>query len=92
MTFGEEFDIAPRDFDVAQAYNRPVAGPEVYPCPLRINLGFAFRPPLAWELELLEGCLRAIPDFLDAKDAVWSGTVPTAAGELPLRLSWIEKN
>ena len=22
------------------------------------------RPPLAWELELMEGCLRAIPDFI----------------------------
>ena len=41
-----------------------MAGPEAYPLVLRINPGMAVRPPLAWELELLEACLRAIPKFL----------------------------
>ncbi len=91
MTFGEAFDVAPRDFDAAQKHKWPVAGPEAYPCAIRVNPGFAFRPPLAWELELLEGSLRAIPGLLDAERAEWSGTVPTASGELPLRLSWVEE-
>ena len=91
MTFGEAFDFAPRDFDAAQEYEWPVAGPEAYPYPIRVNPGFALRPPLAWEVELLEGCLRAIPDFLDVKGTGWSGTVPTASGGLPLGLSWIEE-
>ena len=56
---------------------------------MRINPGRAVRPLLAWELELLEGCLRAVPDFI-AEEA-WESvrTVPVAAGELSLRLAWI---
>jgi hypothetical protein len=89
-TFGEAFEVAPRDFDAAQEHGWPVAGPEAYPSPIRVNPGFAFRPPLAWELELLEGCLRAVPGFVDVEGAEWSGTVPTASGQLSLRLSWVE--
>ena len=92
MTFGEAFDVAARDFDAAQKHKWPVAGPEAYPCAIRVNPGFAFRPPLAWELQLLEGCLRAIPGFLDSEGPEWSGTLPTASGELPMRLSWIEQD
>jgi hypothetical protein len=89
MTFGEAFEVAPRDFDAAEEHKWPVAGPEAYPWAIRVNPGFAMRPPLAWELELLEGCLRAIPGFLDTDGPAWSGTVPTASGELPMRLSWV---
>ena len=53
----------------------------------------AFRPPLAWELELMEGCLRAIPEFVKRHQqddpAVEEITVPTASGELHLTLSWV---
>ncbi len=45
------------------------------------------RPPLAWELELLEGCLRAIPEFLARKQQRASVTVPVASGELTLELA-----
>ena len=50
------------------------------------------RPALAWELELVEACLRAIPDFVNrhmqddlAKEVF---TVPVASG--PLRLGLVE--
>ena len=29
----------------------------------------SMRPPLAWELELLEACLRVLPDFKDQPPA-----------------------
>jgi len=47
---------------------------------------------LAWELELLEGSLRAIPDFVG--EEVWESvrTVPAAAGELTLQLAWVAEN
>ena len=64
VTYGEAIDIAPEDVDAAEEQGWPVAGPEGYPCVLRVNPGMALRTPLKWELELLEGCLRAIPDFL----------------------------
>jgi hypothetical protein len=51
------------------------------------------RPPLAWELELMEGCLRAVPEFVarhrqddPARDEV---SVPVASGQLRLVLSWV---
>jgi hypothetical protein len=51
------------------------------------------RPPLAWELELLEGCLRAVPESLDRHPqddpATEEITVPVASGELRLVLSWM---
>ena len=50
------------------------------------------RPPLSWELELLEGCLRAIPAFVNShrqdERAREEMRVPVAAGELKLALSW----
>jgi hypothetical protein len=65
LTFGEAYDISPVDVDAAAAHGWHVAGPEAYPCILRVNPGVAFRTLLKWELELLEGCLLAIPKFLN---------------------------
>ena len=93
MTFDEEFNMAPADLDAAEQFGWPVAAPEAYPCAMRVNPGPAVRPPLAWELELLEGCLRTIPDFL-ARDDVDSERfiVPVASGKLELVLSWVDED
>ena len=65
--------------------------PEAYPLVLRINPGMAVRPPLAWELELLEGCLRAIPKFLVRdKRTPARMPLPISSGELTLELLWPE--
>jgi hypothetical protein len=64
VTYGEAFELAPLDVDAAEKDGWPVAGPEAYPCVLRVNPGMALRTPLKWELELLEGALRTIPEFL----------------------------
>jgi len=32
----------------------------------------SMRPPLAWELQLLEGCLRGIPEFVRKKPVAWN--------------------
>jgi hypothetical protein len=56
---------------------------------IRLNPGMAMRPPLAWELELAEGCLRAIPSFLKRKSREPARmVVPAAGGELELELDW----
>jgi hypothetical protein len=59
----------------------------------RKERGLALRPPLAWELELMEGCLRAVPEFVarrqqddPARDEM---SVPVASGQLRLVLSWV---
>jgi tetratricopeptide (TPR) repeat protein len=88
MMFSEAFEISPRDLDAAETHNWTVAGPEAYPMVIHTDPGFALRPPLVWELELLEACLRTIPDFIAEKSAPTSKAVATASGTLPLRLSW----
>jgi len=91
VTYGEEFEIALPDLAAAEKFGWPVAGPEAYPCAMRINPGMAVRTPLVWELELLESVLRAVPVFIDAKTDGLAKTVPTATGELTLKLSWLEE-
>jgi hypothetical protein len=70
-------------------YNEPVvAYPEIF----HKERGRSLRPPLAWELELMEGCLRAVPEFVSRHQqgdpAREEMTVPVASGELKLVLSW----
>ena len=71
-----------------------MAGPEAYPLIWRKERGLSLRSPLAWELTLLEGCLRAIPAFAARHGAddmsTHKMTVPVASGDLSLILSWVE--
>jgi len=90
LMYGEAFDISVADLDAAEKHRWPVAAPEAYPQAIRVNPGRAVRPALPWELELLEGALRAIPAFLAAKTASQTQTVPTAKGEVTLRLSRLD--
>jgi hypothetical protein len=91
MMFSEAFEIPVRDLNASEQHGWPVAGPEAYPLVIRINPGCAVRPPLAWELELMEGCLRAIPEFLAEKEASLTTTLPVASGKLDMRLSWVDE-
>jgi tetratricopeptide (TPR) repeat protein len=93
VTFEEMWDIPVSDLEAAQRYGWEVARPDAYPSALHKERGFSMRPPLAWELGLLEGCLRAIPGFVErhrqddpTREEL---TVPAASGELPLALSWV---
>jgi hypothetical protein len=76
VTYGEAFDIAPDDVDAIEKHGWPVAGAVAYPCVLRVKPGMALTTPLKWELELLEGCLQAIPIFLGRRAA--SGDISVA--------------
>ena len=91
LMFSEAFEIPVRDLDATERHGWPVAGPEAFPLVIRINPGRAVRPPLTWELELLEGCLLSIPEFLAEKQAVSAKSVVVASGKLNLRVSWAEK-
>jgi tetratricopeptide (TPR) repeat protein len=91
VTFGEAFDIAPADLDAAEQHGWPVAGPEAYPSALRVNPGLAFRPPLAWELELLDGCLRVLPDFVAERSAAATKTATLLSKTLCLKLARLDE-
>ena len=93
VTFGEEWDIPVADLEAAKRHGWPVALADAYPEVFHKERGLSLRPPLAWELELLEGCLRAVPDFVarHPQDDPARGemTVPVASGPLKLALSWV---
>ena len=86
VTFDMETEIPAPDLEATRRHGWEVAGPEAYPSIFRKERGMSMRPPLAWELELMEGCLRALPDFVASHPpddlAPHPSTVPTASGEL----------
>ncbi len=90
VMYGEAFEIPIADLDAAERHGWPVAGPEAYPNPIYVNPGRSMRPPLAWELELLEGSLRAIPQFLGLGATHATIRVPASRGDLTFQLSRME--
>ncbi|QDV37700.1 DUF6930 domain-containing protein [Tautonia plasticadhaerens] len=95
VTFDPESQMPTADLLAAREHGWAVAGPEAYPSAFRKEKGLSMRPPLAWELELLEGCLRALPRFIaghpPGDPKTHRMTVPVATGELTLALSWVEE-
>jgi hypothetical protein len=93
VTFGEEWSIPMADLEAAQKHGWHVARPDAYPEVFHKERGLSLRPPLAWELELVEGCLRAVPEFVNRRkqgdQARKEVTVPVASGQLRLVLSWV---
>jgi len=55
--------------------------------------GNTLRRPRLGELQLLEGCLRALPGFIERHDmnelASEEVSVPAAGGEIRMTLSWV---
>jgi hypothetical protein len=93
VTFGEVWDIPVADLEAAKKHGWPVARLDAYPEVFYKERGLSLRPPLAWELELVEGCLRAVPEFVQRRRqddlAGEEFTVPVASGPLKLVLSWV---
>ncbi len=89
LQFNEPFEIPNLDLHHLEKYGWPIAGPEAYPTIMRINPGLAIRPPLLWELRLMEACLRATPHFLAAaSNEPCELKVNTSTGPLQVRISW----
>jgi len=89
IDFNEAFDIHSLDLYNIERHGWPTAGPEAYPKLFRVQPGLAIRAPLAWELQLVTACLRALPEFLRrVPDASTATPLPIAVGEHELLLSW----
>ena len=70
VTFGEESHGMPLPtLTQARSTVGRWLGPDAYPEVMHKERGMSVRPPLAWQLELMEGCLRAVPDFIGASEA-----------------------
>ncbi len=91
VTFNEAFDMPIADLEAAEKHGWPVAGPEAYPCAMRVNPGQSIRPPLAWELQLLEASLRAVPAFITGRQSQAALTLPAAGEELTLELRLLDE-
>jgi hypothetical protein len=93
VTFGDEWELPVADLEAAKSHGWTVARPDAYPEVFHKERGMSLRQPLVWELELMEGCLRALPDFVNRRkqdDPVKEEfTVPVASGQLKLVLSWV---
>jgi tetratricopeptide (TPR) repeat protein len=93
LIFGEEIDLPLADVEAARLLGWKVARTDAWPLVMHKERGLSHRPPLTWELELLEGCLRAIPAFVQRRQqddpATEETTVAVASGELKLIMSWV---
>lgn len=63
-TFDPIPDAHPGDLEAARLHGWEITDPEGFPTIYRKELGMTTRPPLAWELRLMAGCLRALPEYL----------------------------
>ncbi len=95
LIFGEQTEISVLDLEAGRKHGWELAGPQAYPSIFRKERGMTVRPPLAWELDLMEGCLRAIPAFIARHKpddlSKHKMSVPVASGSLTLTLSWVEE-
>lgn len=93
VTFDPETDLPDGDLDAIARHKFEIAAPDAFPSIFRKERGLSMRPPLAWELELMEGCLRALPDFVKTHRqddlSPQSTTVPVATRKLDFVLSWV---
>jgi hypothetical protein len=95
VTFGPRWETNPKDVLAAREHRWEIAGPEAYPTVYRKELGMALRAPLAWEMELLEGSMPAIPGFLAERKrgdlTPHRTTVGVGSGQSELVLSWADQ-
>ena len=105
MLSSEAFEIPIADMLAAEQHHWELAGPESYPLILCAEGGSEVRPIEPWEFQLLEGCVRAIPDFVkqhpyssgsaaNADGSANSASAPFAvvSSNLKFTLSWIVPN
>jgi tetratricopeptide (TPR) repeat protein len=93
VLFSEEVDLPLADVQAAQRHGWKLARPDAWPLVMHKERGMAHRPPLAWELELMEGCLRTIPALVRQRPqddpTPLEMTAALGSGELKLVLSWV---
>ncbi|WP_435005442.1 DUF7309 domain-containing protein [Tundrisphaera lichenicola] len=95
VTFDDESSMPEVDLEAIEAHGWPIAAPEAYPSLFRKERGLSMRPPLAWEIDLMDACLRVIPDFVVRRnpDDPTRELVPVTgpSGTIELNLSWIQE-
>jgi hypothetical protein len=99
VLFSEAFEVPVADTLAAEQHHWELAGPEAYPLILCADPGTDVRPIEPWELQLLEGCLCTIPEFVRqhpysggslASEERVATSVPAVSSNLKFSLSWLE--
>jgi hypothetical protein len=94
VIFGEEAEMPMADLQAIEQYGWPIARSDAYPWAFRKEPGMSVGPLAAWQFELLDGCLRAVPDFVAQRPqddpTPFAATPTVASGPLPLTLAWVE--
>ena len=93
VIFGEEWETRTSDVDAAKKYGWSIARPDAWPSVFHKERGLALRQPLAWELSMVEACLRVVPDFVRARKqddpTPMKVTVDGAMGPVEMKLTWV---
>ncbi|HUY33944.1 MAG TPA: hypothetical protein VMV69_14450 [Pirellulales bacterium] len=70
----------------------PIATPEAWPAVMRLKPHHTPRSASAEELVFLDACLRAIPDFIQAKATSHTRQVETGTRPVELHLAWDKRS
>ena len=96
VTFDDDATISEADLEAIEQHRWTIASPEAYPSLFRKERGLSMRPPLSWEIDLMDACLRVLPDFVSrrppddpTRELV---PVPGASSPMELGLGWIEES
>jgi tetratricopeptide (TPR) repeat protein len=93
VIFGSEAELPLPDLDAARRHDWEIAGPDAYPWVFRKEQDADPQLPSAVQIEFLEACLLAIPDFVARHSQTDTSReeilVATAAGETRLALAWV---
>ena len=96
VTFDDESTIPEAALEAIEKHDWTIAAPEAYPSVFRKERGLTMRPPLSWELDLMDACLRILPDFVVRRspDDTTKELVPVPGATTPfeLGLCWIEES
>ncbi|WP_406694923.1 hypothetical protein V5E97_28165 [Singulisphaera sp. Ch08] len=94
VTYDDDSGITDGDLKAIEDYEWEIVSPEAYPSIFRKERGLSMRPPLGWELEFMQACLRAIPEFVARHPTdnltKYDTTIRVTSGELRLTLSWAD--
>jgi hypothetical protein len=89
VCYDEAQIMAAVDLQLIERLGWPVAAPEAWPAVMRLMPGRTPRSATADELVFLDGCLRAIPDFVKAKRTSQTYHFDVTGRRIELRLAYL---
>jgi len=89
LIFGEEWAVPVADVEAAKRHGWAVAREDAYPQVIHTDAEMSMRQAHAWEFELLEACMRALPDFVRRRRQDDGTREEVTVGKVKLALAWV---